>query len=187
MQAFIQRHLTYANVMATMAVFIALGGVGYAAATIGTAQIKNSAVTESKIKAGAVTNSRLGPNAVSASKLAPNAVFGSKIAPNTVTTGDIADGQVIEGRGTMTMRTSVALGQGPVTLANFPGMGSLRLTCKFGGPRPDELPQPHRDDLGQLRRRERHVLGREQRHAPSARDRGQLPELRERAQRTRCP
>lgn len=47
--------LTYANVMATVAVFIALGGAGYAAVklpknSVGTRQIKNHAVTGAKIK-----------------------------------------------------------------------------------------------------------------------------------------
>lgn len=46
--------LTYANVMATVAVFIALGGVGYAAIklpknSVGTKQLKKGAVTPAKI------------------------------------------------------------------------------------------------------------------------------------------
>jgi hypothetical protein len=50
----IRKRLTYANVMATLAVFIALGGVGYAAIklpknSVGTRQLKNRAVTTKKI------------------------------------------------------------------------------------------------------------------------------------------
>ena len=50
----IRARVTYANTMATIAVFIALGGVGYAAVrlprnSVGTRQIKNGAVTEKKI------------------------------------------------------------------------------------------------------------------------------------------
>jgi hypothetical protein len=50
--------LTYANVMATIAVFIALGGASYAAVklpknSIGTEQLKNGAVTETKLSKGA--------------------------------------------------------------------------------------------------------------------------------------
>ena len=46
--------LTYANVMATIAVFVALGGVGYAATrlprnSVGTKQIRKSAVTPAKL------------------------------------------------------------------------------------------------------------------------------------------
>ena len=63
------RHFTYANVMATIAVFIALGGASYAATqlpkkSVGTKQIKNNAVTTAKIKDGAVTQSKLAPGAL---------------------------------------------------------------------------------------------------------------------------
>jgi hypothetical protein len=47
--------LTYSNVMATVAVFVALGGTSYAAITlprnsVGSSQIKSSAVTSSEVK-----------------------------------------------------------------------------------------------------------------------------------------
>jgi Collagen triple helix repeat (20 copies) len=50
-------HLTYANVMSTIAVFILLGGGAYAATklpknSVGTPQIKNNAVTTGKVKNG---------------------------------------------------------------------------------------------------------------------------------------
>ena len=62
----IRVHLTYANVIATAALFIALGGVGYAAVkvpknSVGTAQLKKNAVTGSKIRSNAVGNSDLSP------------------------------------------------------------------------------------------------------------------------------
>ncbi len=52
---YVRGKLTYANVVATVAVFIALGGAGYAAVklpknSVGTRQIKNHAVTGAKIK-----------------------------------------------------------------------------------------------------------------------------------------
>jgi len=56
------RHLTFANVMSLCAVFIALGGVGYAAVklpanSVGTSQIRDSAVTGAKVKKGSLTAS----------------------------------------------------------------------------------------------------------------------------------
>jgi hypothetical protein len=53
----LRRHLTYANVMATAAVFLALGGVSYAAVAIpknsvGNPQLRANAVTTGKIKNG---------------------------------------------------------------------------------------------------------------------------------------
>jgi len=42
--------LSYANVMATVAVFIALGGTGYAAVTITGANVKNNSLTSADVK-----------------------------------------------------------------------------------------------------------------------------------------
>jgi hypothetical protein len=51
---FLRRHLTYANVAATLALFLALGGAAYAATqlprnSVGTAQLRREAVTAGKI------------------------------------------------------------------------------------------------------------------------------------------
>jgi hypothetical protein len=56
--------LTYANVIATLALFLALGGGAYAAVqlpknSIGAKQLKKNAVTAAKIKDGAVTASKI--------------------------------------------------------------------------------------------------------------------------------
>jgi hypothetical protein len=59
------RHkLTYANAMATLAVFIALGGSAYAALrvpphSVGTRQLKASAVTTGKLANGAITAAKV--------------------------------------------------------------------------------------------------------------------------------
>ena len=56
----VRPRLTYANVMATVAVFLALGGISYAALklpknSVGTKQLKKNAVTGPKVKADALT------------------------------------------------------------------------------------------------------------------------------------
>lgn len=56
--------LTYANVMATIAVFIALGGASYAALklpknSVGTKQLKKEAVTAGKVKKGTLTGKQI--------------------------------------------------------------------------------------------------------------------------------
>jgi hypothetical protein len=58
--------LTYANVMATVAVFIALGGGAYAATqlpknSVGTKQLRKNSVTPAKIKNRAVTPAKVSP------------------------------------------------------------------------------------------------------------------------------
>lgn len=59
MRAFIHRHLTYANAMATVAVFIALGGSTFAASYVITrsSQIKNGAVTGADVRDSSLTGS----------------------------------------------------------------------------------------------------------------------------------
>jgi hypothetical protein len=59
-----RNRLTYANVIATIALFIALGGVSYAAFklpknSVGTRQLKKEAVTAAKVKAGSLPGSVL--------------------------------------------------------------------------------------------------------------------------------
>ena len=75
---------TYANVMATIAVFIALGGSAYAATqlkknSVGSNQLKKNAVTASKIKNNAVTTAKIGDGAVTGEKIGDGAVTGSNI------------------------------------------------------------------------------------------------------------
>src|SRR5262245_4853144 len=61
----IRSKLTYANVMATIAVFLVLGGGAAVAAgglgknTVGAKQLKKNAVTAAKIKKGAVTGAKI--------------------------------------------------------------------------------------------------------------------------------
>jgi hypothetical protein len=57
----VPRRLSYANVVATVALILALGGTSYAALklpanSVGTKQIKKGAVTASKIRAGSLTS-----------------------------------------------------------------------------------------------------------------------------------
>ena len=46
----IRAHLTYANVMATLAMFIALGGTGYAALRIGSGQIRDNSIRSRDVR-----------------------------------------------------------------------------------------------------------------------------------------
>lgn len=53
----LRSHLSYANVMATVAVFIALGGTSYAAITISGKNVKNNSLTGADVKTGSLTSS----------------------------------------------------------------------------------------------------------------------------------
>ena len=78
------RRLTYANVVATIALFLALGGgVVWAAGKIGAKNLRANAVTAGKIKRNAVTNAKIRGNAVTAAKIKAGAVDFTKLAPGT--------------------------------------------------------------------------------------------------------
>ncbi len=82
----LRSHLSYANVMATVAVFLALGGASYAAVSlprdsVGTAQLRERSVTRSKLAARSVDTERLRDDAVDASKLAAGAVRKHSLSP----------------------------------------------------------------------------------------------------------
>jgi hypothetical protein len=87
MLARLRPHLSFANVMATVAVAVALGGTGAAALTIGTRQIRDGAVTTAKLHSGAVTTAKLRNGAVTAAKIAPGALQGSHFAPGELPAG----------------------------------------------------------------------------------------------------
>jgi len=80
----VRRRLTYANVVATIALFLALsGGVVWAAGKVGTKNLKANAVTAGKIKRNAVTNAKIRGNAVTAAKIKAGAVDFTKLAAGT--------------------------------------------------------------------------------------------------------
>jgi hypothetical protein len=55
----LRRHLSYANVMASIAVFVAFGGISYAAATINGNKIVNATVAGKKLKNGTLTDKQV--------------------------------------------------------------------------------------------------------------------------------
>ena len=64
----IRPHLTYANVMSTIAVFGVLGGSAWAASKINTNQIEKGAVTAKKLHKNAVTTKKIKDEAVTGDK-----------------------------------------------------------------------------------------------------------------------
>lgn len=95
----VRKRITYSNVIATMALFIALGGVAVAAGlpknSVGPKQIKRGAVTAAKIRKQAVTSAKLAPQSVINGKLAANSVGPGNIGNGAVTTAKIGKAAVI--------------------------------------------------------------------------------------------
>jgi hypothetical protein len=109
----IRARLTYANVMATLAVFIALGGTAAASVIITSntqvasntisghhppsgkhANLIAGSVNAQDLANGAVTNGKLGARAVTSPKLGLNAVGHSQLAPNSVNSSNVQNGSL---------------------------------------------------------------------------------------------
>jgi hypothetical protein len=82
------------TVIALLALFVGLSGTAYAAATIGTSDLKNQAVTTPKLADGAVTAKKISTQAVGPAKIALGAIRTAKIFDAAVTTAKLADGSV---------------------------------------------------------------------------------------------
>src|SRR5512133_2554683 len=73
MLAKLRSRLTYANVMSTLAVFIALGGSSYAAFTIDGSSIKNRSIPARKLRHNALTGREIKESALARVPRAHNA------------------------------------------------------------------------------------------------------------------
>jgi hypothetical protein len=75
-------------VVAYLALFVALGGTTYAAATIGSGNIKNDAVLSRHIKDGAVKNPDLGANSVGTGKVIDGSLLAQDFKAGQLPKGD---------------------------------------------------------------------------------------------------
>jgi hypothetical protein len=93
MKRFLPR-LTYANVIASLALFIALGGAAVAAGlpknSVGPKQLKRGAVTAHALRHNAVRAGKIAPRAVTAGKLGNRAVMPRNLGPGIISTSKIA-------------------------------------------------------------------------------------------------
>jgi hypothetical protein len=91
--------LTYANVTASLALFLALGGAAVAAGfpknSVGPRQIKRGAVTARALRKNSVRAGKIAPRSVVAGKLGPRAVEPANLGPGIIGTSKISAGAVI--------------------------------------------------------------------------------------------
>jgi hypothetical protein len=106
----LRKHLTVANVLSCIALFVALSGAAYAATTAA----KNSVKAKSIAK-GAVTTPKLRNGAVTNPKLRNGAVTGAKIANATIGSSQLANGAVRAAQLGGGVVTTSKLGKGAVT------------------------------------------------------------------------
>jgi hypothetical protein len=94
-----RRHLSFANVISVIALFVALGGASYAAVTlpknsVGPKQIKKRAVRARHINKNSVSASKIQRNSISSPKIADGSVFGADLADDSIGASQIASGAV---------------------------------------------------------------------------------------------
>jgi len=149
----LRSRLSFANAMSVIAVFIALGGTGYAISTlpknsvgskqlkkssVGTAKIKKEAVTAAKVKRGSLTGAQID---VSTLGVVPGAIRAGHA--DTAGRADIAgDAGTLQGNGpsafvrgngsTIVGRRDLDVDVGEPTLIELPGIGRVETECQAG-------------------------------------------------------
>ena len=117
--------LTYANVMTTIAVFLALSGATAFAAT----QLAKKSVGTKQLKANAVTTAKIKKNAVTKAKIKAKAVDGTKIVDGSVTGADINAAATNFGRRIASFRSTA---QAPFVEDAFYPLGNATYTQNAG-------------------------------------------------------
>lgn len=89
-----KRHLTVANVLSCIALFVALSATAVAATKLSAGQVKavniaKEAVTSAKLKKLAVSNAKLGKESVTEGKIKKLSISNPKLGTEAVTTGKI--------------------------------------------------------------------------------------------------
>ena len=139
MAARLRNRLTYSNVTATAALFLALGGAAFAATrlpknSVGSQQLKAGSVTTKKIKNGAVTGPKV---KLSTLGVVPNAARAASAghadtAGDSSTVGGIGPGALVHGNGQLfSVRRELSIGESQQLLP-LPGIGNLTGECKAG-------------------------------------------------------
>jgi hypothetical protein len=126
MKRFVPR-LTYANVIASLALFIALGGAAVAAGlpknSVGKTQLKKGAVTSKALANKAVTAGKIGPKAVVAGKLGPNAVLPGNLGAGIIDSTKISAAAVTAEKIKNNVVTTNKLNNGAVTSQKLAASG----------------------------------------------------------------
>jgi hypothetical protein len=145
----LRQHLTYANLMSSLAVFLVLaGGTAFAASqlgknSVGSKQIKKNAVTAAKIKKDAVTGAKIKNGAVNGAKV-DEASLGQ--VPSAAVAGTAASANAVNGQSVVKIFKLLSQSPAPQTLASFAGF-SIVSVCNEGQVKSLELVPPLNVDI----------------------------------------
>lgn len=123
------RHLSFANVISCIALFVALSGAAYAASSLGKKAVKtqnlaNGAVTTVKLRGGAITTAKLRNLSVTGPKLGEGSISSGKLASGAVRSSALGGGVVTEGKLKDGAVTAAKLAGNSVSTANI-GAGAV--------------------------------------------------------------
>jgi hypothetical protein len=88
------RRLTYANVVASLSLFLALGGGAYAAVAVTSEDIVDETIQSQDIGAEAVRTADIGKQAVTLDRMHDHAVNSAKVLDNSLSGPDVANGSL---------------------------------------------------------------------------------------------
>jgi hypothetical protein len=100
----LSKHLTFANAISCIALFVALSGAAYAAKTtlgnkaVKTQNLANGSVTTLKLRGGSVTNLKLRNGAVTGAKIANATIGSSQLASGAIRSEQLGGGVVTGGK-----------------------------------------------------------------------------------------
>jgi hypothetical protein len=92
----IGRHITYANVTATLALFIALGGSSYAVIKVGSKDIVNNSVRSSDIRNNSLRSSDIRNRTIRSQDIARDSLGGSVVAEGEL--GPVREARLLDGK-----------------------------------------------------------------------------------------
>jgi hypothetical protein len=135
----LKQHLTFANIVSCMALFIALGGgVAVAAGKIGTGavgatNIAKEAVTNPKLKKQAVTSGKIKDGNINAVDLGTGSVINSKLAKKAVTNAKLGNESVGTSKLAKKSVTESTIGPEAVTAGKLAGesVSAAKLSASF--------------------------------------------------------
>ena len=117
--ASMRKHLTYANVVATLALIVAVAGGSAAVAISG--KVKKNSVGTKQIKKGSIT----------AGKLADGAVTNPKLADGSVTSAKLTGTRIAEDQQAANVQADIGCGPGEKMLGGGGGSGGGTLRDSF--------------------------------------------------------
>jgi len=132
------------NMIAIVALFVALGGTAYAATalpagSVGTKQLKNAAVASSKIKTSAVSGAKVADNSITGADVLESSLGQVPSATNAVTAanadavGGISSADLVQGSGSViNARLTEPLNSGNSNILVVPGFGSIEASTGTG-------------------------------------------------------